>query len=299
MSRPDDDTPDMTIIHGDLDEPAIDAVLSPRGGAVPARFEDVADLFRQLSAIVEAPAVPPSPDLAAILAHGLPAAASEKQAQTTPLRPTAWRRAHRTTLAVGLSAVIGLPAVGVAAAQDRLPDWAQDMVETLIETTSPFSLPGRDPQARDGSERQETRPSPAGRYEPEPGPAGLPRAATGPATAASEENTDAPDRDGTTAPTGSPQPLGEQRAERDASRTTSDPTTPRPTASATTTSSSSATGDSYPTGDPTGASYPTSASYPTGDSYPSVPQTSEPVTSPRPTGQQAEAPNTSSSDGGY
>jgi hypothetical protein len=276
MSPSGDDSPDMTIIHGDLDEPAIDALVGARGGAVP-EFEDVAVLFMQLRGLIDAPAMPPSPDLAAMLAHGLPAARPEHGAQATSVRPGAWRRARRTALAIGLSAVVGIPAMGVAAARDRLPDWAQDMVETLIEATTPFPPPGRESRAEDHAS-QEIRPSPVDRPEPGPSPAVL-QATARPATLGGEEITDGPDGDGTTAAAGStPQSLDPERADRDASQTTTDPTTrPQPAASSTvapggsTTSSHSSTpgASGYPTGatttlDPEGSSGPTTWPSPTG-----------------------------------
>lgn len=292
MNRSGDDNPDMTTIHGDLDEQAIDALLGACGGAIPAEFHDVAVLFTQLRDVIDAPAVPASPALAAMLAHGLPAARLEPRARTTSTRPGAWRRARRGALAVGLSALIGLPAVGVAAAQDRLPDWAQDMVETLLEATTPFELPDRS-QAGDHAE-QETRPSLTGRSDPRLGPADRVQAGTGPATLDPQETTGGADRDAKTTPaaTGS-QPLDAQRTHRDASQARSDPaTTPQPTTVTTVSPSSSPTPS--PSLTPVGGSGPTGTTASPAPAGSSEPASASPLTAipPAPSVRQTEAPAT-------
>lgn len=296
MTCSDDHSPDMTTTLGDLDEPTIDAILGQSAGAVPGGFRDVAALLRQLSDIVEAPAVPPSSELAAMLAHGLPSTPSEKQVRIAGPRPLSWIRARRVALAVGLSAVIGLPAVGMAAAHEQLPAWAQNLVEAVIEATTPFSLPGRGANAGKGPERQESPPSSPGSYEPEPGAEVLPRP-TDRAIADIDENMDAANSEATTAPTGPPQPTETHNPQRDTTVRTNDPsTTPAPAASVTTPPSSASPEASYATSTPAG---PVVGDARTADSSPNA-ATTDPSGANSPTGgDPSTGGDRSTGSGGY
>lgn len=192
MNRPGDDDPDMTMTRGDLDERAIDALFHSPGRAVHGDFQDVAVLFRRLRDSVDVPAGPPSAELAAMLASGLPPGPPQARQSAPVSRPALWYRGRRAATAVALSALLVVPTVGFAAAQDRLPGWAQEAVEDLIEMFTPFALPGQRSPSAPGPDAGEPS-SPEDRSEP----AGVPSVVGEPVTGDSRLSEDDPDGAGT------------------------------------------------------------------------------------------------------
>lgn len=141
MTRPDDYPFDMSNLlpqqRGPLLEREVEALLGAPSRASSPAFADVAALLNELHAVVDGPAPTPSRQLAAILEHGLPdgAGASPPSPSTEPRR-----RLRLAALVVGVSSAVSLPLMGVAAAQDRLPDAAQHVVAKVIEATTPFTV---------------------------------------------------------------------------------------------------------------------------------------------------------------
>lgn len=107
-------------------------------------LQPVAAFLLQLRGLGELSAPRPSDELASVLTHGFapPEAARTAPSGNRHARSGWWRRG---VVAFGLSAGLSASLVGAAAASDRLPDRAQDVLERFVETVTPFEV--HDPRA--------------------------------------------------------------------------------------------------------------------------------------------------------
>jgi len=147
MTLPGDHLPDMTRSSRELRR-GLDHDLEAlfEGGVDPnLDLQEVAAFLASLHRLAELPAPRPSPDLAAVLAHGQLPGTPDPPADRTVERVATSQWLRRGAVAVALGAGAAAALVGAAAASDRLPDGAQDawvrMVEviTLFEAHSPPS----------------------------------------------------------------------------------------------------------------------------------------------------------------
>jgi hypothetical protein len=122
-----------------LDDSSIQALFGARSRARSAQFVEVAAVLTEIRVLVERPAPSPSPELAAMLEVGL-APPPSHAAEAAPRRRSAARRVRRVLVVAGLSSLVSVPLMGVAAAQDRLPDAAQHVVATVIKVATPFTV---------------------------------------------------------------------------------------------------------------------------------------------------------------
>lgn len=143
MTRSSDDNVNMTNSFLDrrngLDDRTLDELLGADSRPESAQFEGVAVLLTDLRTLIDVPAPPPTSELAEMMALGLPATSGN----LTPIlgaRRAARQRLRRTGLALGLSAAMGLPLAGLAAAKDLLPNLMDDAITTVIEAITPFHL---------------------------------------------------------------------------------------------------------------------------------------------------------------
>jgi len=130
MTGPDDDRTEMNeqptpFDDRDLDDATVDALLS---GAGSPGEPDLTDLIVQLRSIGDQPARQPSPELAALLGHGLPVLAAVRT------------RRRRIAAAVVAAAVGTIGLTGVVAANDALPSPAQEAVSKVVNNLTPFRL---------------------------------------------------------------------------------------------------------------------------------------------------------------
>ena len=114
----------------------------------PTDVAELHDVLTELHAIVDLPAPRPSAELAELLECGLPTTSLTLIAGDETLRSRPRRAVRHTVMVALLSSVASVPVMGVAAAQDRLPDVAQRVVARVIEVTTPFTVadPGSAPQ---------------------------------------------------------------------------------------------------------------------------------------------------------
>lgn len=114
--------------------------LGNGGSALSQDLQDVAAFLTQLRRLADRPAPPPSAQLASLLARGFTPDVPTTPTTRKSTRPTlsAWLR--RGALAFGLSAGLSASLVGAAAASGQLPDGAQDVLERLVETVTPFEV---------------------------------------------------------------------------------------------------------------------------------------------------------------
>lgn len=148
-----------------LDERSIEALFGASSRTRSKQLAEVAVMLTHLRAVVAMPAPTPSPELAKMLKRGIvpgPTTVTSDNVGSAPDNGPQRSRLHRTAVALGLGSIITVPLMGVAAAQDRLPDAAQHVVARVIEVTTPFTVadPGsaevRDskPGNSDGKSRQ-------------------------------------------------------------------------------------------------------------------------------------------------
>lgn len=170
---PDDDnwhamTPFPSQLRGSRDRDL--DVVGAGGRPLGQDLQPVAAFLSQLRGLGELPAPRPSEELASVLTYGFAAPEAPRTARSA-YRPAGagwWRRG---ALAVGLSVGLSASLVGAAAASDRLPAGAQDVLERLVETMTPFDVRADQPAAPPASEGRGQQPPLKGE-KPEVPPAG-------------------------------------------------------------------------------------------------------------------------------
>lgn len=132
-----------------LDDTSIEALLGARSRARSAEFAEVAGVLTELRAVVDVRPPAPSSALAAMLEAGLPQLRQPSRDTAPAKSKSSGGRVRRAVLLAGLTSLVSVPVMGVAAAQDRLPDAAQHVVATVIKATTPFTVadPHVDPPA--------------------------------------------------------------------------------------------------------------------------------------------------------
>lgn len=136
----------------ELDDATVEAVLS--GDPVPAELEALAAALGALRALPRQP-VRPSKELAARMATGdFASAVAPRPSRRSAGRHVARRRIAalplRAKIAVG--SVLALGGLASATVAGALPDQAQQSVESVIETITPFDLNESDGFGREVSE---------------------------------------------------------------------------------------------------------------------------------------------------
>lgn len=139
MTRSRDDNGEMRI-RIDIDDATAEAVLT--GAPVPSELAALDATIEVLRAIPEQP-VRPSPELAARMATGDFSSAAAQRAS----RRSAGRHARRRLAAVPLrvrvaaGAALAVGGLATATAAGALPDPAQQRVQSVIESVTPFEFP--------------------------------------------------------------------------------------------------------------------------------------------------------------
>ena len=113
---------------GDPDDLAIESMLS--GDGAGGAGGDLAALLGDLRQLANGPVPTPTDELAALLSQGLPGISSAR------------RRARRRKIVAGvvIGGVASLGLTGVAAANDRLPGGAQNVVSQVVDDLTPFHV---------------------------------------------------------------------------------------------------------------------------------------------------------------
>jgi hypothetical protein len=162
VSTAGDDVPEMTSVPL-LDDATMDAILD--GDRVPHGLDHLAAFAAGVRAVGDRPASPPSPQLAALLTHGAPAAAPCRPTRAVPRR-TRRRSVLAKAAGLGLAAKIGVATTAAAAgvagagAAGVLPGSAGSAVRGAIEAVTPveFSDRGDRPDERRGSTADQDMP---------------------------------------------------------------------------------------------------------------------------------------------
>lgn len=221
MSGRDDHQDDMAL-HlrppSEVDS-ALDALVA--GGPVPSGFEGASAVLDDLRLVGAAAAPAPTAALAEFLARPTRSAGDV----VLDLDAGRRRRAARAGAAALTVAVMTLGSVGVAAAQGKLPDRAQDAVASAVSALTPFSVPR--------AQRDPVTPEPA---EPSAGPTPTSGAVQGtpprPAqqTIPAPDSSDAADGDSSTQSGGgdSPQSSSSRQSDDSGSRDTTAPPADQP-----------------------------------------------------------------------
>jgi hypothetical protein len=161
VSNAGDDVPEMPSVPL-LDDATIEAILD--GDRVPHGLDQLAAFAAGVRAVGDRPASPPSPELAALLTQGVPAAAPRRPARAVP-RHTRRRSVLAKAAGLGLAAKIGVATTAAAAgvvgagAAGVLPGGAGGAVRDAIEAVTPvdFSDRGDRPdERRRGTPDQDT-----------------------------------------------------------------------------------------------------------------------------------------------
>lgn len=142
-----------------LDDLSIEALLGARSRARSTALAELAGVLTELRAVVDAPPPSPSQELARMLEVGVPSAKSSPPKVATRAVGGAQggvRQARRALIVAAVGSLVSLPLMGVAAAQDRLPDAAQHVVATVIKATTPFTV--ADPHVKPASSGSNTTP---------------------------------------------------------------------------------------------------------------------------------------------
>jgi hypothetical protein len=161
VSDPGDHVPEMPSVPL-LDDATIDALVD--GDRVPHGLDHLAAFAAGVRAVGDRPASPPSPELAALLTHGAPAAAPGRPIRAVP-RHTRRRSVLAKAAGLGLAAKISVATTAAAAgvvgagAAGVLPGSAGGAVRDAIEAVTPveFSDRGDRPdERRRGTADQDT-----------------------------------------------------------------------------------------------------------------------------------------------
>ncbi len=126
-------------------------VVGAGGRPLGQDLQPVAAFLSQLRGLGELPAPRPSDELATLLSQGFAAEEAPRAARPAD-RPAGAGWLRRGALAVGLSAGLSASLVGAAAASDRLPAGAQDVLARFVETVTPFDVRADRPQAPPANE---------------------------------------------------------------------------------------------------------------------------------------------------
>ncbi len=152
MSDPGDHVAEMPPVPL-LDDTTIDAIVD--GDRVPDGLDHLAAFATGVRAVADRPPPAPSPELAALLTHGVRATGAGGAASATS-RPTRRRHAVATASGLRLVAKVGVATTAVAvsvvgaAAAGVLPGDTDGPVRRAIEAVSPVEF-------SDGRDRQEDR----------------------------------------------------------------------------------------------------------------------------------------------
>ena len=148
MTSSGDDVPDMPPAPL-LDDATIDAILD--GGHASPGTEPLTAFAAGVLALAEDPPPPPSPELAAFLAHGGPTLTVERATVVIPIRArhrSVLARAAGLSLAMKVGFATAAAAAGVvgAGAAGVLPGPASGIVRDAIEVVTPVEFGDTDPR---------------------------------------------------------------------------------------------------------------------------------------------------------
>ncbi|MDP8976492.1 MAG: hypothetical protein M3N28_09065 [Actinomycetota bacterium] len=161
-----DDHPDEMQAQTFLDERTIDSILAGTSPSGRSDLDVLAGFATEVRSVATASAPQVGPALAAVLAGGPTANASDLPAMagrkaTGPARQPAERRTSRRSflpraVSVKAAAVLGGLTIATtgAAAADLLPQPAQNTVAAVVEAVSPIDLPDSDDTADKANDRE-------------------------------------------------------------------------------------------------------------------------------------------------